>query len=56
MDAERPRPEEDGQANEVSPPEAEAIERMGPLLLRRYRKADGRALLLYTRVRGASEE
>jgi hypothetical protein len=33
-----------------------AEERLGPLLVSRYRKADGRALILYARVAAAAEE
>jgi hypothetical protein len=45
----------------VSPPPGEAAEfrsreRVGPLLLSRYRKRDGRALLLYERVDGAKHD
>jgi hypothetical protein len=45
----------------ISPLPGEAAEyrseeRVGPLLLRSYRKRDGRALLLYERVEGKSRD
>ena len=40
-------PEQAAEGASIRPPERVPTERFGPLLVRRHRKDDGRALLLY---------